>query len=72
MPLSLEQERAQIQADEKRLSDRKRKLADKEKAELLKLVDQSGLSKLEPARLAALMERIKTLGVEGVEKRLAA
>lgn len=72
MPLSLEQERAQIQADEKRLSDRKRKLADKEKAELLKLVDQSGLSKLEPARLAALMERIKTLGVEDVEKRLAA
>lgn len=72
MPLSLEQERAQIQADEKRLSDRKRKLADKEKTELLKLVDQSGLSKLEPARLAALMERIKTLGVEDVEKRLAA
>ncbi len=72
MPLSLEQERAQIQADEKRLSDRKRKLADKEKTELLKLVDQSGLSKLEPARLAALMERIKTLGVDDVEKRLAA
>ena len=70
MALSIEQERQQLEADEQRLADRKRRLNERERAERLKVFDQSGLMKADGARFDAVMKAIKALGIEEAEKRL--
>lgn len=70
MALSIEQERLQLEAEEQRLADRKRRLIERERAERLKVIDQSGLMKADGARFDAVMKAIKGLGIEEAEKRL--
>jgi hypothetical protein len=43
MARSIEQERAQLEADEQRLNERRKQLADRERSGLLKEVEKSGL-----------------------------
>ena len=69
---NLEKERAAIAAEEMRLADRKKKLAEREIAERTKVIGKSVLAKLEQERLTALLARMRSLGVEEVEKRLLA
>ena len=72
MAKTLEQERLAFEEDARRLDERRRKLEEKEREQAIATVEKSGLLKLEAKRLMALVNRIKTLGIEAVEKRLAA
>ncbi len=72
MAKTLEQERSALEEDARKLEERRRKLEEKEREQAIATVEKSGLLKVEAKRLAALTERIKTLGIEAVEKRLAA
>ncbi|HEX7855026.1 MAG TPA: hypothetical protein VF503_15155 [Sphingobium sp.] len=72
MAKTLEQERVALEEDARRLEDRRRKLEGKERDQAIAAVEKSGLLKVEAKRLVALADRIKTLGIEAVEKRLAA
>lgn len=72
MAKSLDAEMAAIEAEE-------RKLAERKKAHLLKVrdaaigtVEKAGLFKLQHDRLERIMKAVKTLGVDEVEKRLLA
>jgi len=71
MAKTLEQERLALEEDARRLDERRRKLEEKEREQAIAAVEKSGLLKVESKRLASLMARIKTLGIETVEKRLA-
>lgn len=72
MASNLEKERAAIREEELRLAERKRKLAEREAAERANAIGKSVLGKLDQQRLSALLGRMKTLGVDEVEKRLSA
>lgn len=72
MAKTLEQERLALEEDARRLEDRRKRLEEKEREQAISTVEKSGLLKLETRRLAALTDRIKALGIEAVEKRLAA
>ena len=72
MAKTLEQERLAFEEDARRLEERRRKLEEKEREQAISTIERSGLLKLEVKWLAALTDRIKALGIEAVEKRLAA
>lgn len=72
MASKLEKERAAIREEEVRLAERKKKLAEREADERASAIAKSPLGKLDQGRLDALLGRIKTLGIEEVEKRLSA
>ena len=72
MAKTLEQERLAFEEDARRLEARRRKLEEKEREQAISTVEKSGLLKLEVKRLAGLTERIRSLGIEEVEKRLTA
>jgi hypothetical protein len=72
MAKTLEQERLAFEEDARRLEDRRRKLEEKEREQAISTVQKSGLLKLDAKRLAVLAERIRSLGIEEVEKRLTA
>ncbi|KPQ37970.1 MAG: hypothetical protein HLUCCX21_00760 [Porphyrobacter sp. HL-46] len=72
MASKLEKERAAIREEEFRLAERKKKLAEREAEERAAAIGKSVLGKLDQARLDALLGRMKSLGIEEVEKRLSA
>lgn len=72
LPRSLKQERQQLEEDEKRLQERRAKLAEAEQKQAMEAIAKSGLLKLDEDRLNALLKRIKALGMEEVERRLQA
>jgi hypothetical protein len=72
MPRSLKQERQLLEEEEKRLQERRARLAEAEQRQAMETVAKSGLLKLDGDRLDTLMKRVKTLGVEEVERRLTA
>ena len=72
MAKTLEQERLALEEDERKLESRRKLLEEKERQQAIATIERSGLLKLETKRLAALMDRIKTLGIEAVEKQLTA
>lgn len=72
MPVSVERERAAIEADEQRIIERRKKLIERERAQVAKMIDDAGLMKVEPERLSTLLKKMKILGIDEVEKRLAA
>ena len=72
MARSLRKERQLLEEEEKRLSERRAKLAEAEQKQAMQLIGKSGLLKLDEDRLETLMKRIKALGIEEVERRLAA
>ena len=72
MAKTLEQERAAFEADAQRLEERRRKLEEREREQAITAVEKAGLLKLEIKRLTAIVERVKSLGIDEVEKRLRA
>lgn len=72
MAKTLEQERAAFEADAQRLEERRRKLEERERDQAISAVEKTGLLKLEIKRLTAITERVKSLGIDEVEKRLRA
>ena len=72
MARTLEQERAALEEEARRLEERRRKLEEREREQAMQAVDKAGLLKLDGKRLSVLLGRIKALGIDEVEKRLAA
>lgn len=72
MAKTLEQERAAFEADAQRLEEPRRKLEEREREQAISAVEKTGLLKLEIKRLTAIVERVKSLGIDEVEKRLRA
>ena len=72
MARTLEQERAAIEEDARRLEDRRRTLAEREREQAIQAIDKAGLLKLDIGQLTKLTGRIKQLGIAEVEKRLLA
>lgn len=72
MALTIEQERQQLEADEARLADRRKKLVERERKERLRSIEQSGLLKVDGAAFEAIMKAMKSLGMDEVAKRLTA
>jgi hypothetical protein len=72
MARTLEQERAAIEEDARRLEERRQKLEEREREQAIQAIDRAGLLKLDAARLTALLARVKMLGLDEIEKRLAA
>ena len=72
MARTLEQERAAIEKDVRKLEERRQRLEEKERDAAVQAVERAGLLKLDAKRLNALLARIRSLGIEEVEKRLTA
>lgn len=72
MARTLEQERAAIAEDERKLEERRQRLEEKEREAAVQAVEKAGLLKLDGKRLSALLTRIRSLGIDEVEKRLTA
>ncbi|WP_327754317.1 hypothetical protein VVT58_20825 (plasmid) [Sphingobium sp. SJ10-10] len=72
MAKTVEQERAAIEAEQTRLQERLKALEEKERQMAIAAVEKSGLLKAEPKKLTTILSRIKTLGIDEVQKRLAA
>ena len=68
----IEKERAAIREEELKLAERKKRLAEREAEERASAIAKSVLAKLDSNRLEALLSRMKTLGIDEVEKRLLA
>lgn len=71
MPRNYDQELQAIKADERKLADRRKAIVERRSLQLAKTLKGSELMKLEPARLDGLLDRIKALGMEEVERRLS-
>jgi hypothetical protein len=72
MARTLEQERASIEEEAKKLEARRQRLEEKEREAAIVTVEKSGLLGLEAKRLAAIVARIRSLGIDEIEKRLSA
>ena len=72
MARTLEQERQALEEEERRLVERRERFAERAREEAIRTVEKTGLLKLDGKRLDGLAERIRALGIEEVEKRLAA
>lgn len=72
MAKSYDEELKAIEADERKLGDRRKALAERQRKQLVKALEKSELAKLDGDRLESLMKRMKTLGMDEVERRLAA
>ena len=71
MAKGLEGERQAIAAEEAKLNERRQRLAEMEKAEVVSRLSKSRLSKLSTDQIDSLSAAIKTLGIDEVLKRLA-
>ena len=72
MARTLEQERAALAEDARKLEERRQRLEEKERDAAVQAVERAGLLKLDAKRLNALLARIRSLGIEEVEKHLTA
>lgn len=72
MPKSLDAEMAAIEAEERKLADRRKAHQAKLRDAAIRTVERVGLLKLPLDRLERFMEAVKTLGVDEAEKRLTA
>ncbi|WP_267381393.1 MULTISPECIES: hypothetical protein [unclassified Sphingomonas] len=72
MAKSLDAEMAAIEAEERRLAERRKAHGSRVRDAAIEQVEKVGLLKLPLERLEALMKAVKTLGVDEVEKRLTA
>ena len=72
MAKSLDAEMAAIEADERRIAERRQADAARLREAAIGTVERAGLLKLPLDRLEGLMKAVKTLGVDEVEKRLTA
>lgn len=72
MARTVEQERLALEEEERRLAERRKQLVERERDEAIRTIEKTGLLKLDGRRLEEIARRIKALGVEEVERRLAA
>ncbi|WP_337847873.1 hypothetical protein [Sphingomonas sp.] len=72
MARTLEQERAAIEEEARKLEERRQRLEERAREQAIQAVDKAGLLKLDTKRLSGLLGRIRTLGIDEVEKRLTA
>ncbi|WP_242121215.1 hypothetical protein [Sphingomonas lacusdianchii] len=72
MAKSLDTELAAIEAEERRLAERRKAHKAKLREAAIDTVEKAGLLRLPLDRLEQIMTVVKTLGVEEVEKRLKA
>ncbi|MCF8706980.1 hypothetical protein [Rhizorhapis sp. SPR117] len=72
MARTLEQERIAIEQEAHRLEERRQKLEEREREQAIHAIDKTGLLKLDTKRLSGLLARIRSLGIDEVEKRLTA
>ena len=72
MAKSLDAEMAAIEAEERKLSERRKAHQQKVREAAIGTVEKAGLFKLPHDRLERIMTAVKTLGVDEVEKRLQA
>ncbi|MGF7152083.1 uncharacterized sporulation protein YeaH/YhbH (DUF444 family) [Sphingomonas zeicaulis] len=70
MSKALKSQRAALEAEQKRLEARLKELQQREREAAIEAVERAGLLKLDIDRLGELVGRIKTLGVDEVERRL--
>ena len=72
MARTLEQERAALEEEGRKLEERRQRLEEKEREAAIQAIEKTGLLKLETKRLGNLLGRIRSLGIDEVEKRLTA
>jgi len=72
MAKSLDAEQAAIEADERKLAERRKALQAKQREAAIAAVEKAGLLRMPIDRLEGLMKAVKKLGLETVEKRLEA
>ena len=72
MARTLEQERAAIAAEARKLEERQQRLEEREREQAIADIDKAGLLKLDAGRLGRLLGRIRALCIAEVEKRLTA
>lgn len=72
MAKSLDAEMAAIEAEERKLAERRKAHQAKLRDAAIGTVEKAGLLKLPLDRLEQIMAAVKTLGVDEVEKRLKA
>ena len=72
MARPLGQERAAIEEEGRNLPERRQRLEEKEREAAIQAVEKTGLLKLDGKRWGGHVARIRTLGIEEVEKRLKA
>ncbi|KTF67893.1 MULTISPECIES: hypothetical protein [unclassified Sphingomonas] len=70
MAKSLDAELAAIEAEERKLAERRKAHQAKQREAAIVAVDRAGLLRLPIDRLEGLLKAVKTLGVDEVEKRL--
>ncbi|MET3726058.1 MULTISPECIES: hypothetical protein [Sphingomonas] len=72
MAKSLDAEQAAIEADERKLAERRKALQAKQREAAIAAVEKAGLLRMPIDRLEGLMKAVKKLGLDAVEKRLEA
>lgn len=72
MAKSLDAEQAAIEADERKLAERRKALQAKQREAAIAAVEKAGLLRIPIDRLEGLMKAVKKLGLDTVEKRLEA
>jgi septal ring factor EnvC (AmiA/AmiB activator) len=71
MAKSLDDERAAIAAEEERLLERRKRLADRERDAALQTIERTGLLRQPLDRLTKIAEQMKKLGIDEICKRLS-
>ncbi len=71
MAKGFESERRQIEVEEAKLKDRRNRLEQLERADLMKRLEKSPIAKLPSAQLDQFLAAVKTLGMPEVLKRLS-
>ncbi|RSV32128.1 hypothetical protein CA234_23550 [Sphingomonas sp. ABOLE] len=72
MAKSLDAEQAAIEADERKLAERRKALQAKQREAAIAAVEKAGLLRMPIDRLEGLMKAVKKLGLDAVEKKLEA
>ncbi|MGN8001392.1 hypothetical protein [Sphingomonas pituitosa] len=72
MAKSLDAEQAAIEADERKLAERRKALQAKQREAAIAAIEKAGLLRMPIDRLEGLMKAVKKLGLDTVEKRLEA
>ncbi|UYY79687.1 hypothetical protein [Sphingomonas sp. R1] len=72
MAKSLDAEQAAIEAEERKLAERRKALQAKQREAAIAAVEKAGLLRMPIDRLEGLMKAVKKLGLDTVEKRLEA
>jgi hypothetical protein len=72
MAKSLDAEQAAIEADERKLAERRKALQAKQREAAIAAIEKAGLLRMPIDRLEGLMKAVKKLGLDAVEKRLEA